>query len=100
MEYSIDLEVFLENGGKKDHHVFTGEKLIISRSSQLWIQNKNDRESDFIETVKVWDKLDRSTGKPTFYQFKTSEMTPIGSKTTYRLKRIVEKDQAVVFEAI
>ncbi|URJ36587.3 hypothetical protein MF625_001005 [Paenibacillus polymyxa] len=100
MEYITTIEVSLKTGKTTDNHKFENEKVTINRASYLWFKNNSDSESDFIETVKLWHRMDKGTGETTFYNFKTSEPTPVVPGTTYRVESISEEDQSIMFKEV
>ncbi|MGW8442063.1 hypothetical protein ACWGXJ_13995 [Paenibacillus sp. S33] len=100
MEYITTIEVSLKTGKTTDNHKFENEKVIINRASHLWFKNNGDSESDFIETVKMWHRMDKETGETTFYKFKTSEPTPVVTSLVYKVEKISEEQQSIMFVEI
>lgn len=100
MKYVTTITVTVEAGGTTDIHEFENENVDITRASHLWFKNTGEIESDFIETVKMWNKMDKNTGVTTFYKFKTSEPTPVISSTTYTVDSISEDEQYIRFKEV
>lgn len=100
MESSIDITVSLRNGQSTNVQTFNNERLIINRAGPLWIKNNGDGESEFIETVKMWNKMDLNTGTTTHYNFKTNVPTQIVQSLSYKVDRIAQEGQAIFFEEV
>lgn len=90
--YDLDLTVTFINGKEKSAHTFEDEKLEISRATKLWITNKYDRESEFIESVKMNYEIDKNTNTTTYYEFESSVPTIIISSFQYYVEKINDKD--------
>jgi hypothetical protein len=98
MIYKTAITLTIENGKTKSEHIFENENLSITRSTKLWIENKGDNESEFIEAVILCHETDKRIGIMSNYIIKTSEFTPVQTFRKYYVSKIDEDKQGITFE--
>lgn len=97
MDYVVDITVIVKNGKEKSTHLFKNESIKVSRATKLWIQNNQDSESNFYETLKMWHGIDKNTKTQSYLTIQTSQPTQIESFRKYYIEKIDEEDQAITF---
>lgn len=94
--YVTDIKVIIENAGTKSEFNFENEKLEITRATKLWIDNANDNESEFYETIKQSNETDKRVKSSSNYYLETSKPTPVQSFRKYYVEKVDEK--GITFE--
>lgn len=98
MDYTTDIKVLLKTGNEEIIWFFNDESVTINKASNLWIKNNSGGVSEFFETVKNWYDLDKENKRTSYYILETSEMTVVRKTATYKVKKINEESQSIMFE--
>lgn len=96
-QYIGDIEVKVTNDGKTNINNFENESFVISRSDKLAFIKKDDSESEFFDLLKIWNQMDKESNIKSYYNFKTSNHSPIESFRDYYIEKIVEDKRMIIF---
>ncbi len=97
MKFEGNIYVTVENGNERSRHEFINEKLEIGRAKNLWIKNDSNKESDFYETVKLWNEIDKKTKTTSYLTIKTDPPSLVESFRKYYVIRVNEGQQSITF---